>query len=252
MPVSPGESEKGRYLLFLDFDGVLCDSVRETFVSSWIGYYQTLKKNLPDFVAIDRFRGFRELRPFIRESEDYILIQELLSRGIAVPDQKFFDAQVSRTGAETMAAYKNAMEAARRSLIAADRKAWLRLNPLFPGISSLVAVLMQNPDIYILSTKKPEYIREILGVTDVKGTAEKIRYSGNKKKLIEIRDVLEKRAFDRAVFVDDQIDHLAANDDPRIDCCLPDWGYVRPEWLVNRTRLRVISLNDLFRLIRDA
>ena len=61
----------------------------------------------------------------------------------------------------------------------------------------------------------------------------------------------------RALFVEDQLDHLLDNDDARIVTCLADWGYVLPQWLERPDRLlrkgvRVIGraqMADLFRRV---
>ena len=56
--------------------------------------------------------------------------------------------------------------------------------------------------------------------------------------------ILDREGFRRALFVDDQVSALADNRDPRIDCRLAAWGYVRPEWLVP-ARLRAAGVGAL-------
>ena len=67
-------------LLYLDFDGVVCDSERECFVSSWLTYRQLGGATGGEHISLRARRRFRQMRPLIRSGEDYVVIQQILAR----------------------------------------------------------------------------------------------------------------------------------------------------------------------------
>ena len=72
-----------------------------------------------------------------------------------------------------------------------------------------------------------------------------ILHSTDISKLAIVSGVLDEGAAQHAVLVDDQLDHLLGNDDPRIAVYLANWGYVKPEWAKpeRRTDARVSTLD---------
>ena len=60
----------------IDFDGVICDSIKECFLSSAhaLGHDPEILSDAGNV----KFRKFKSLRPFVRSGEDYILIQQWL------------------------------------------------------------------------------------------------------------------------------------------------------------------------------
>ena len=53
----------------------------------------------------------------------------------------------------------------------------------------------------------------------------------------------------KAIFIDDQIDHLINNKDKRITPYLASWGYIRPEWL--HSRVKVMGEDDMRKLMKQ-
>ncbi len=70
---------------------------------------------------------------------------------------------------------------------------------------------------------------------------------GAKEKKRTILRTLNECARDQALFIDDQIDHLASDwaRDPRINGCLASWGYVQPQWLEDSRGIEVLHPNQL-------
>src|SRR5512138_3366484 len=119
-------------LLILDFDGVICDSLDECFVSSWPAYHTLYRKSPPPKVPITLRDDFARLRPFIRTGEDYLLIQEILTQGKSVQDQAAFDALIAEAGPEKMRIFKELFTKARSELLEKDKRFWLSLNRIYP------------------------------------------------------------------------------------------------------------------------
>jgi len=213
--------------LFLDFDGVICDSLEECFRSSWLtaaGVPITAQAPPdPPFDAAYRAR-FNACRPFIRSGEDYLVVHEWAARGEVPPSQKAFDGSLDEKGPAQLEQMKKRLYAARDALLIHHRSLWLGWNPLYPGMSVALAAAADNPAVWILSTKKAEFIVEILAHCGVEWPLSRTLYTGTSRKL-DLIDQKVGRA--PAVLIDDQIDHLDFSH-PSCRCFLARWGYIAP------------------------
>ena len=245
----------GRCLLFLDFDGVVCDSERECFVSSWLTYHELCataepaQLRAPQRITLRARRRFRELRPLIRSGEDYVVIQHLLAREETSPEyrgpvtQDAFDACRRALGAARIAAYKRAMAATRASFLKRDRDGWLALNRIYPHMRALLTTY-DLANVRILSTKAAALVSEILRAHDIPLPDAAVFHAASNpdgndtRKLDLIGALLDALPGGHALFVEDQLDHLLDNADSRIATYLADWGYVLPQWLAQTDHLR--------------
>lgn len=221
---------KKNSLICLDFDGVLCDSVLECFVSSWIGYYQNYKKETGDRVELRELRLFRSYRPFIRSGEDYMMLQYCIENGIEPKNQNEFDQHIQKMEPGTIEEFRTIFYSVRKDLLATEKQWWLSLNPLFDFLRSLLYRFADDEQFHVVSTKEVYYINEILTFNGVDWPQERLHCTGKTPKITYIGELLTSRKKDGALFIDDQIDHFS-NHDPRIESYLAAWGYVKEEWL---------------------
>jgi phosphoglycolate phosphatase-like HAD superfamily hydrolase len=233
-------------LLVLDFDGVICDSLPECYVSSWHAYHGLSGDERPERAPLDSFGRFSAQRPFIRSGEDYLLIQDLLSRGRSAGSQAEFDALVREAGPDRMARYKDALYRARETLLAESPDYWYRLNRIYPHMRDGLGRLDSAAEVYVLSTKRPAFIVKILEAAGLGLPADRVLYSGARRKDEMIRELMGARGAAAAAFVDDQVDHFSGSPAwPRergaIDCLLATWGYVKPEWIRPSEEYRLLT-----------
>ncbi len=236
-------------LLFLDFDGVICDSVNETIASSWLAYHKYVKKRMPVFVARDHKERFMRLRPYIRTGQDYMLIQDIMADNLTVSGQEMFDKLLKKAGKRKMELYKTVFYRARNEIMTERKRLWLELNPLYPHMYEVVKQGGSCKQIYILSAKKTVYILEILKHHVLDFPAQRIIHAGEGSKTDIIGRVLDREKAYMAYFIDDQISHLSANKDSRIKPLIASWGYVDSRWLVQK-HVESIDPAGLRRLIR--
>jgi phosphoglycolate phosphatase-like HAD superfamily hydrolase len=220
----------GRGLVFLDFDGVVCDSLPECFAVSRAAYYGLYLGGAVPEAGVDDERDFRSLRPFIRRGGDYLFIQMALHRGKRIGSQEEFDAIV-RESPCLDDTFHELFYQARRELLASDPDRWYALNPLYPGMAGLLLRRGGDPDVLILSTKEADFIGKILAFNGIPWEAGRILCSGKERKLLYIDRVMDELGADRAVFIDDQLDHFKGGSAHPVQCLLADWGYVLPGWL---------------------
>ena len=177
---------------FLDFDGVVCDSLPECFISSRRAYHEHLKgESLPPATAREK-ELFHRYRPFIRNGEDYLLLHDLIARGVEVHVQEDLDREIASRGRETMDRYGRLFYRAREEFLREDREFWLELNPLFPGMGEILEKVLGHPKFYILSTKKAEFILEILAHHRIPWREDRVIFSGPRPKGEVIRDLLSR------------------------------------------------------------
>jgi phosphoglycolate phosphatase-like HAD superfamily hydrolase len=100
--------------------------------------------------------------------------------------------------------------------------------------------LAGKESMHIVSTKRPDFIVEILRATGIEFPPDRIHYSYEKGKLEIVRDILKETGVNKAVFVDDQIDHLK-HGGKNVECWLAAWGYVKDEWLGSSRGVGVLS-----------
>ena len=235
-------------IYFLDFDGVICDSILECFISSYIGYYHIYRNEKPEAMDIERYKKFIALRPFIRRGADYLLLHEILDAGVRCASQREFDQILKDSGQELSDLFHEYFYQVRDDLLEKQREYWLSLNKLYKPLIPHMSGWAASPRVYILSTKKAEFIREILLFNGINWPLERIIYSSNRSKNeIICQTVSENNASD-AFFIDDQIDHFKGIDDPRISTALAVWGYIQQEWL-HQTRVPAYQINDLIRTL---
>jgi len=246
-------------LVFLDFDGVICDSLNECFVSSWLAYHidgQNFLEfphlsdwnGLPDHLVLEDKRRFDSYRPFIRTGGDYVLLQWCVDHGRVLQSQEDFDAVLRELGEKLISEFHSRFYEVRAYLLEHEREFWLSLNILYDGVGEVMKSLENDSRVYILSTKRSSFIAEILASKGIDWPLSRIIDSGREKKVDIILSVLEQRNVSTAAFIDDQVDYFAGAPEDRITCYLASWGYVKPDWLLGSGYM-VISreyLKELF------
>jgi len=237
-----------RRLVFLDFDGVICDSLPECFAVSRAAYFGLyLGGGIPE-PGPDDERTFRRLRPFIRRGGDYLFIQHCLQNNLVIESQKDFDA-VMNDNRSLDDAFHELFYKARRELLGSDPRRWHALNPLYPGMKQILRNHGADGDTLILSTKEADFIEKILAFNEIPWDSNRIYCSGKERKLGFIDRVMDELGAGQAVFVDDQIDHFKGASAHPVRCLLADWGYVLPGWIEaakgEPARVQTVSLSAL-------
>jgi hypothetical protein len=178
-----------------------------------------------------------------------MVIQEILHSGLPVSTQGQFDEIIRNRGPKTMEQYRKLFTRARTELLSRDRSYWLSLNRIYPHMLSVFARLPQEAPVHILSTKMPQFIIEILAYAGILIPAARIHSSSAREKLSQVEILRAQGGFARAMFIDDQIDHLKNNTNPFVEVHLASWGYVKPEWLDGHDGVAVMSPEGLLSLI---
>jgi len=151
-------------ILALDFDGVLCDGMREYFESAWHAY-RRLRPAVPPEPPPGLFERFARLRPLVETGwEMPVLMHALLARASEAelsrewrPDTWLADLGASReaVGAE--------LDRVRDEWIGEDETGWLASHGFYPGVIERVRGLAGGPvRVVVLTTKEGRFARTLL------------------------------------------------------------------------------------------
>jgi len=207
---------------YLDFDGVLCDSIPEIWATSqravlerWVSWEQTD----PEL----RHR-FLRLRSFVRKGAEYLSIIRLIQSNQDETIKNFseWDAYLKKLGTNQLEKDHHALYKVRENWLREEPERWLSLNPPYPNVKKVLSQVGSRPNVIIFSTKKPSYIQAILEFWGLRWHPDHIwEAQGHKGRYL---DTL-KRPY---TLVDDQIEQFSP-DSPYGRFVLALWGPISPE-----------------------
>lgn len=252
MPVSPD-------VLALDFDGVVCDGLKEYFQTAWKAYAQIWQvEAAPDEQIAP---AFYRLRPVIETGwEMPVLIRALVT---GVEEEKI--SQDWTTIATRIVADDHlkpldvsaAVDTIRDHQIATDLKSWLAEHRFYPGvIDRLRAVLNSPTDFFIISTKEGRFIKQLLQQQGIELTDSQVYGKESKKPKPQILAELKQTYGETASiwFVEDRLKTLQAVEKQElleeVELFLADWGYnteAEREEARESDRVHLLSLEQLGR-----
>ena len=161
-------------VLALDFDGVLCDGMREYFEASRRTHLRVWpNERLPEE---DVFPAFRALRPVILSGWEMPLLLRAIARGRSEADIfQSWDAvrdelvrTEARPGVDLVGELQRTLDDARREWIAADRDDWLSRNVPYCRLDELRRVVGEPERALVVTTKEGEFARLVLDAWNVR------------------------------------------------------------------------------------
>jgi phosphoglycolate phosphatase-like HAD superfamily hydrolase len=239
--------------LALDFDGVLCDSARETGITGWKAagtLWEDMTTSLPP-ALLDRYC---HARPVIETGYEAILMMRLLRDG-EDPDEllKTFPQQVeeliARSGTDA-AGLKRLYGAVRDRWIRDDPQGWLSLSPLYPGAAETLNTLPPETVSYIVTTKQERFVQQLLEHNGVRFAAEQIigLDRGMTKEAV-LRQLMERHPGQQVHLVEDRMSTLrrllAQPDLAAVRLHLSCWGYNTEADRREAVRLKIHLLREL-------
>ncbi len=246
-------------VLALDFDGVLCEGIREYFETS----RRTHARVWPDGPRIPdaAFPDFRDLRPVIETGWEMPVLLEALGRGVAgdVLHRNWASARDAilegdaRGRERVVAALRTTLDLVRREWIAADREGWLAHHALYRDRDDVRRTVAAPARTVIVTTKEGEFARQLLEHWEIAVAAIQGKEAGSHK----CENLRQLRAAWRAEtgvvaglwFVEDRLETLecvrthADLDDVRL--FLATWGYNTAGARAAARRARAIELLTL-------
>ena len=200
-------------VLALDFDGVLCDSARETGITGWKAagrLWADMADALPPEPLLD---AYCRARPVIETGYEAILMMRLLKDGEG-PDELLGSFQerlpetIVRSGAN-IEKLKGLYGAIRDRWIQEDPDGWLSLSPLYPGTAATLHAIPQGVECFIVTTKEARFVERLLAYHGVQFDAARIYGLDRRmKKEAVLRELMQHHAGSSIDFVEDRLGTL--------------------------------------------
>jgi len=210
--------------LFLDFDGVIVDSVHECYLVSLDLLYEETGESA---VSEEHKHLFFSHRGLVKPSWQFLalhkaIVLHLVNRDVSVPEffKKFCDILNQKERQNLEDKFFHIRKRYQKKM---DK--WLKLNPL----KTFGKHLQKRPlkDYHIVTTKNRDAVELLLHHHKVKickiFDVEDFRKNGSKGTIIS--KIMDQSDYTNAIFVDDATDHLDTVKDSRVSCFFADWGY---------------------------
>jgi hypothetical protein len=230
-------------VLALDFDGVLCDGMREYFEASRRSYV----KIWPDEKAPgdDLFPKFRALRPVIMTGWEMPLLLRAIVQGrrdsVILQDWGGVRDELVNSGPlhgdALISALTQTLDTVRRQWIAADPRDWVGRNVPYCQVAEIRRLVSEPERTVLVTTKEGEFARQILchwevRLADIQGKEAGTHKCDNLRGLIDNYTATHGRR-PRLWFVEDRLEtlqHVTTHADLEdVGLFLAAWGYNTPE-----------------------
>ena len=155
-------------ILALDFDGVLCDGMREYFETSRRTYMKVWPTDTVP--GEDLFPAFRALRPVIMTGWEMPMMLRAIVQGHPVAAilqdwEKVRDELVNvgpLQGSALVSALTHTLDEVRRDWIATDPRDWLERNVPYCSLDEVRRLVTEPERTVLVTTKEGEFARQIL------------------------------------------------------------------------------------------
>lgn len=227
-------------LLALDFDGVICDTVREGCRSAW----QVCRELLPldgDAPPPDLMSRFVRLRPVVEHGWEFpVLVLSILD---GIPEATIWEAFQTICRERILGKYRVTprqlaarFDAVRDRTIAKSLDGWLADQGLYPGMADrLRAVLADGITVYVITTKEGRFAHTLLETHGVRMPLDRVwgkEQARPKPELLRALAGTHGLAYRDIWFVEDRLKTLQAVtrevDLAEVGLYLALWGYVMP------------------------
>jgi phosphoglycolate phosphatase-like HAD superfamily hydrolase len=225
-------------VLALDFDGVICNGLREYFLTAWRTYCDLWAADYtepPEGLA----EIFYRLRPVVESGWEMPLVLEAVKAGLTEDEILARWSAIAPLRAQTLgltpAALGAAVDGVRDRWISRDLTGWLAEHTFYPGVIERLRAL-ENSAVHpvIISTKDGRFIRQLLAQQGLDLTQLEIFGKEHQQPKYQTLRDLQQHYISTATFwfIEDRFKTLQAiqaqPDLQAVQLFLADWGYNTP------------------------
>ncbi|MCY7320924.1 MAG: HAD family hydrolase [Phormidesmis sp. CAN_BIN36] len=244
-------------VLALDFDGVVCDGLREYLQTAWRAYCQIWQ---PDDLSLSKelAPGFYRLRPVVEAGWEMPILIRALVLGIEerkiLQDWATIATQIVTEDNLDAASVSAIVDDIRDQWIATNIDSWLGEHRFYPGvIERLREGLASSTHCVIISTKEGRFIKQLLQQQGIALLDQQIYGKEVKRPKYQILKELNAEYGETASiwFVEDRLKTLeTVKKQPGLEnvtLFLADWGYntiVEQQSILEDDRIYLLSLEQ--------
>jgi phosphoglycolate phosphatase-like HAD superfamily hydrolase len=216
----------GRSVYCFDFDGVLCDSMDESLITSYSAYFGTEAKGVAQIDPVLR-DFFYQHRYLVRPAEEYYALYQAFENGETVVGKDRF-LELKAALSEGMKKHAERFYAYRKKL-REQMDSWLGLHKFYPECADFLEkrndkffiVSNKDRDSIVLLARRHGYLDRIIDIYS--------REIAIDKKIL-LENLIEDRGLDpqthRIIFVDDHEGTLNELKELPLDLYQAAWGYI--------------------------
>jgi phosphoglycolate phosphatase-like HAD superfamily hydrolase len=243
-------------VLALDYDGVLCDGMKEYFQTAWQAYCHLWKladKTPPAGLA----EQFYQVRPLIATGWEMPMLIRALLTGYPpaqmAQDWEGLSQKLAEQEGLTAAVLSAEVDGVRDRWIATDPDSWLAQQVLYPGVAERLPLWLKSVQVVIISTKEGRFIQQLLQQHGIDLTNLRIFGKEVKQPKQQLLRQLKAEQGEDAVFwfVEDRLKMLQIvqqqPDLSDVQLFLATWGYNTPAEraaVANDPEIHQISLHQ--------
>jgi phosphoglycolate phosphatase-like HAD superfamily hydrolase len=210
--------------VFLDFDGVIVDSVKECYIVSRDVFFAG---SLEGKESSEHERLFYQYRGLVKPAHQYLFLHQAIASYISESSSgviELFNEKEKTTSLSEIESFETDFFS-RREFYQRDLEDWLKMNPLTDYGKFLQGKNLNK--YYIVTTKNKKSVELLLAHYEI--GIEKIydkeycKIPGGKGAVIS--QIMGKNSMDSSFFVDDVVGHLETVKDKRVKCFFASWGY---------------------------
>lgn len=233
-------------VLALDFDGVLCDSIRESFATALRTYAGLVPESRLvsrvesrlgewpwDRTEIDTdpdFSRFATLTPLGNRAEDFGVALLTMDLQVDLPGQDAYDAFYASLETDWMADFHRQFYDCRSALRHASPEAWLNLHSDYPWFTSLLHSIAAGVVLAVATAKDAGSLGLLLerfGVAALFPQELRLDKETGRQKTEHLTRLCERLGapFSAITFVDDKVNHLTKVAPLGVRPVLAGWGH---------------------------
>lgn len=233
-----------------DFDGVICDSARETGLAAWRAARAVWPERFDGEMSKELLARFLRLRPVIETGYENLPLMDLLRRGIdegRILDDfaSLRDDVMSREGLDEKE-LQTVLAKTRDRWIESNLDDWLGTHDFYPGVVEAINAL--RVERCVITTKQHRFtglLLERAGISMAPDRVYGLEAIGNGSKGDVLQRLLDEAPDRRIRFFEDRMETLRRlTNVERVELYLVDWGYNTDEERREARAAAAIALID--------
>ncbi|QEH07289.1 hypothetical protein [Sulfurospirillum multivorans] len=219
-------------MIFLDFDGVLFNTVKEAYVISMIAKHKY--KTIEDIKFTSKhYELFLKYRYLVGPAWNYKYLLELLDTQ-AINFEKKYKEIIDNALQKDYKVFEKLFFDTREELQTNDLQKWLKLNESYSFLDMIKSLLINKQDEFlIITTKDKATVKKLLEFEGIylseKSIYDKEDFAKYKSKATIIQEIMINKKIPYALFLDDNSEHLnECRNILNLQLLQANWGYISP------------------------
>jgi phosphoglycolate phosphatase-like HAD superfamily hydrolase len=223
--------------VFLDFDGVLFDTVREVYAISMIALDRSARITDINFGS-KHFEKFNRLRHLVGPAWNYYYIIQAIDKESldSTSDlENEYKNLLNQRMQEEHSSFEKFFFQVRNQLREKEYDHWLSMVSPYSIVVDLRKIISAFQDqFFLVTTRDQESVKDLLGLHNLNilesNIFAKTEYALHNSKVHIIQNLIDKHQIEESLFIDDLVEHLGAcSTIESLSTIQAKWGYVVPE-----------------------